>query len=285
MNLNLYGSYNRLSLQFAVWARLGSMTQPPADDDHDTPSPDRRILLAFGLAGGGIVVIGVIVILALTLTSGIPGGNPTPEEGPQEDLPPLAQACPPPTTQPQEPEPAPPAEGARITDADSGISYAELDEPWIPWTQEWTHGDLEVAYRSGQYFVTEEYAGGEYLASILSGSVPAAVNDGMELDLECISQQVLADVRVSYYPQPNEMETVRDEAAVLGGRPAWIQEFKLEFERDGLEAVDEQVAVALIDVGRIEASVLYLSIPGTHDEYNSVISEVMESVRPVDDVE
>ncbi|MGH8793716.1 MAG: hypothetical protein ACRDXX_13865, partial [Stackebrandtia sp.] len=258
------------------------MTEPEPEAGEHTPAAERRTLLVFGLAGGGIVVVGIIVVLALALTTGVPGGSADVPDGPKEDLPPLAEACPPPTEPPPEAQEPPATEGDRVVDAESGISYSEFDDPWLPWTDTWTHGDLKVSYRTGQYFVTEDYEGGQYMATILSGSVPAAVNDGSDLDLKCVSEQVAADVRASYYPQPNEMENIRDEAITLGGRPAWLREFRLDFEREGLEATDELVGVALIDVGRPEAAVLYVSIPGTHSEYDSVVSEVMESVRPAE---
>ncbi|GAA4904485.1 hypothetical protein [Stackebrandtia albiflava] len=254
--------------------------RPESPPPPPTDGVDRRMLLWFAAAGGGIAVVGVVLVLILTLTSGLPGDTPGEQPGPSESLPPLAAACPPPTEQPPEGEEMPPYEGDVTVDEASGISYKAFDDPWLPWTQNWTQGELQVSYLVGQYFVTEEYAGGQYLASILSGHVPAAVNDGTDLDLKCVSEQVVADVRDNYYPQPNEMESIRDEAVVLGGRPAWIREFRLSFTQEGLTATDELVGVALIDVGRAEAAVLYVSIPGTHSEYDDVVSEVMDSVRP-----
>lgn len=265
-------------------------SEPDEPTEPEVPDPalagaganDRRMLVWFGVGGAVIAVIGLVVVIVLNLTTGLPGGTPPRPDGPDESLPPLAAACPPPTESPPEGNEAPPYEGDVTVDEVSGISYRAYGEPWMPWHQNWTNGELEVSYQVGQYFVTEQYSGGQYLASILSGSVPAAVNDGTDLDLKCVSEQVVADVRDNYYPQPNSMETIRDEAITLGGRPAWLREFRLTFERDGLNATDELVGVALIDVGRAEAAVLYVSIPGTHSEYDPVVNEVMESVRATD---
>jgi hypothetical protein len=138
-----------------------------------------------------------------------------------------------------------------------------------------------VPYKKGQHFVTEEYSGGQYHASILSAAVPAANNDAVTLDLQCVGRQVAADVRAEYYPQPNTMEPLRDELTTLGGRPAWVSEFRLRFAAPGLTATDERSAVAVIDVGRPTAAVLYVSIPGTHRQFDHVIDEVLSSVRPL----
>ena len=40
-------------------------------------------------------------------------------------------------------------------------------------------------------------------------------------------------------------------------------------------------AVAVIDVGRPTAAVLYISIPGTHKQFDHVIADVLASVRPL----
>jgi hypothetical protein len=124
------------------------------------------------------------------------------------------------------------------------------------------------------------YPGGRYHASILSAAVPATDNDAVSLNLECVGRQVAADVRASYYPQPNTMDPIRDEVTTLGGRPAWVSEFRLHFNEPGLRAKDELSAVAVIDVGRPTAAVLYVSIPGTHRQFDYVVEDVLASVRP-----
>ena len=162
-----------------------------------------------------------------------------------------------------------------------GISYNAYGPPWEQWNETWRAGTLEVPYRVGQHFVTEEYSGGRYHASILSAAVPAADNDAVTFNLECVGRQVAADVRAEYYPQPNTMDPLRDERTTLGGRPAWVSEFRLHFSAPGLQAKDELSAVAVIDVGKPTAAVLYVSIPGTHKQFDYVIDDVLSSVRPL----
>jgi hypothetical protein len=166
-------------------------------------------------------------------------------------------------------------------DEDAGISYRAYGQPWQPWRMEWRAGTLNVPYRIGQHIVTEVYSGGTYHASILSAAVPAADNDALSLDLQCVGRQVAADVRAEYYPQPNRMELIRDERTVLGGLPAWVTVFRLHFAQAGLKATDELAAVALLDVGRPQAAILYVSIPGTHRQFDWVVQDALASVRPV----
>ena len=258
---------------------------PPAEPPPPPPPGDggRRVLLIFGGIAAAILVIGLVVAAGLVFTG---DGNPLRDRAePAPDLrPPLAKACPAPTSVPGAPQrPVPPAvqPGARTTDPEAGISYAAYGAPWRPWNTIWEQGTLEIPYGHGQHFVTETYAEGTYHASILSGAVPAADNDAITLDLECVGRQVAADVRAEYYPQPNTIEPLRDELTDLGGRPAWLTQFRLRFDKAGLTAKDELAAVAVIDVGRPTAAVLYVSIPGTHREFDWVVDDVMKSVRPL----
>jgi hypothetical protein len=263
------------------------LTSPPPPAPLVVPVKDaatarRQMLRWFGGTAGGIIAVGIVVLLALTLT----GHNPFPARasaGP-DTRPILAKLCPPPSAAPA-PDGSVPATppGPRVVDRASGISYRAYGAPWETWDQSWeTGGQLGIAFRTGQFFVTELYpGGGEYLASILSGSVPAATNDALTLDLQCAGHQVAADVRQAYYPQPNTMQTLVDKADTLGGRPAWLSEFELHFHVTGLKANSELVAIATIDIGKPNASILYISIPGTHKQYDYVIDQLLASVRPI----
>ncbi len=247
------------------------------------PDRARRQLLWFGGTAAFVVIAGLVTVLVLVLNGGL-GGAPAAlerEEAPPDVRPTLARLCPPPTaadTAPRDAPPPPP--GPRTVDTGAGISYKAYGKPWETWSTTWVGGTLNVPYRVGQHFVTERYSGGEYHASILSAAVPAAVNDSLLIDLECTGKQVAADVRAEYYPEPNRPEMIREERTVLGGRPAWVNTFRLHFDEPDLTAKSELVAVALVDVGRPTAAILYVSVPDTHPEWDYVIEDVLASVRP-----
>jgi hypothetical protein len=257
---------------------------PPKPPGDDGPRRRRRQMLVFGGIAGAILAIGLTVILVVALSGGSDPFGGGKADAPTDVRPPLAQMCPaptvPPSAGPTAAPGAPPATGARTTDEEAGISYRAYGPPWEPWNEVWRAGTLQVPYRVGQHFVTETYSRGLYHASILSAAVPAADNDAVTLNLECVGRQVAADVRAEYYPQPNTMEPLRDELTTLGGRPAWVSKFRLRFAEPGLQATDELSAVAVIDVGKPTAAVLYVSIPGTHKQFDHVVDEVLASVRP-----
>jgi hypothetical protein len=258
--------------------------EPPEEPPPGGPRQRRNQMLIFGGVAGAILAIGLTIVLALVFSGGDPFRSE--ESAPTDVRPPLAQACPAPTASPsagptQAPRALPPETGARTTDAEAGISYKAYGTPWEPWNDFWRAGTLEVPYKVGQHFVTEQYSGGSYHASILSAAVPAADNDAVTLNLECVGRQVAADVRAEYYPQPNTMDPIRDELTTLGGRPAWVSEFRLHFQAPGLTATEELSAVAVIDVGKTTAAVLYISIPGTHKQWDYAVEDVLKSVRPL----
>jgi hypothetical protein len=242
-------------------------------------------MLIFGGIAGAILAVGLTVILVVVLSS---DGNPfrSRASAPTDVRPPLAQACPAPTVPPSNgpavpPSAGPPASGPRTVDREAGISYRAYGAPWETWNELWRAGTLNVPYRVGQHFVTEAYPKGEYHASILSAAVPAADNDAVTLNLECVGRQVAADVRAEYYPQPNTMDPLRDELTTLGGRPTWVSKFRLHFNEPGLEAKDELSSVAVIDVGKTTVAVLYVSVPGTVKQFDYVVDEVLTTVRPL----
>jgi hypothetical protein len=270
--------------------RLGTPQPAPAVPAPPERQPqradrDRRLLWWFAGAAGGVLVAGVVTVLVLVLS-----GNPDPfrarTAAPADVRPPLAQKCPPPTSPVESPaavSPEPAPTGPRTLDAEAGISYRAYGAPWVPWTTVWNAGTLEVPYKVGQHFVTEPAYDGvnDYHATILSAAVPAADNDAIAVDIECVGRQVAADARAEYYPQPNRLEVLRDARTVLAGRPAWVTVFRLHFQRDGLKATDELAAVACLDVGRPTAAVLYVSIPGTHRHLDWIVDDILRSVRPI----
>ena len=67
---------------------------------------------------------------------------------------------------------------------------------------------------------------------------------------------------------------------VIGGMPAWVTKFRLHFDKPGLKAKDELAAVVLLDVGRPEAAILYISIPGTNREWDKIVDQTVDSIRP-----
>jgi hypothetical protein len=260
----------------------------PDDEDDDPVKRNRRIMKWLGGAAAAVVIIGLVIAVSLVATGHTPGGGLLGKQlnGPSDTRPELAKRCPPPSDTAEKPYNEPPAAppGPRTSDGEAGISYKSYGAPWSPWDAAWIDkGELKVTYRIGQHFITEPRYNGisDYQATILSGHVPAAVNDGLVLDLNCIGHQVAADLRLSFYPENNSQEMIKDGPATLGGRSAWVLKFRLHFTQPGLKAKSELVSIALIDLGRPEAAILYVSIPDTHPQYEYITDDALDSIRPL----
>jgi hypothetical protein len=253
------------------------------DDEVDPIKRNKTLMRWFGGAAAMVVLIGLIATLIMVFSGS--SGIPLPrvfddQNAPPDTRPELVKDCPPPSSYPDPgPVPAVPP-GPRTVDQESGVSYKAYGSPWEPWPMVWTGGQLKVEYKVGQHFVTERYSGADYHASILSASIPATNNDSLAVDLRCTGRVVATDVRDKYYPQPNRLEQIDEELTTLGGRPAWVTKFRLHFSARDLDAKSELVGLALIDVGRPEAAIVYISIPDTHRQYDPVVDEVLDSIRP-----
>ncbi|NUS72268.1 MAG: hypothetical protein HOQ05_02565 [Corynebacteriales bacterium] len=247
---------------------------------HTAPQPYGQ-RAAIILVGGLCVILAALIIANMLVDSSDPASG---DHGTSSDIaePPLAKLCPRPEQEPTPGAITAPPEGPRVSDPAAGISYSQWGDPFHSWDRGiWGQGELGVEFGTGYYFVTETYSGGDYLASVLSGSVPATVGDSLTVNLECAGKQVAEDVRRAYYPQPNERVDSRNEYTTLGGLPAWVTVFHLDFSDEGLQAKGETVAVITVDVGRPSAAVLYVSVPDTHkQEWVPPIDSLIASVRP-----
>ncbi len=225
------------------------------------PSRPPNGRLAWGI---GLGVLGLVLVVVLALLVG-KGGGGDPGEASRTDDPPIAsgQTFPPGTV--------------RILDDAAGIAYPFLGDGWFEY-------DLfpmsETSETAGQYFVTQEQvpSGGNFIAQCTSGPLAPEFGYAGPSSLAATLEQVVDSARISYYPAPNEQEIRRNEALTVDGAPAHLIEFQLSWDVEGYEASGERAALLLIDVGREQPALLYLSIPNTHAELYGVIDRVISSV-------
>jgi hypothetical protein len=167
----------------------------------------------------------------------------------------------------------------RIVDTDAGISYPFLGDGWYEYAE---IPPLETATVAGQFFVTQQTlpdSAGEFIAQCTSGPLVDGFGWSGATSLEATVQAVADSVRGNYYPGPNERTVRRSEARTVDGAPAWLYEFELAWHVPGYDASGERAALLLIDVGRPQPALLYLSIPNTHAELYGVIDRVLDAVE------
>jgi hypothetical protein len=166
----------------------------------------------------------------------------------------------------------------RIIDKAAGISYPFLGDGWF----EWDRGrQYETTQTAGQYFVTQENLPSGYdvfIAQCTSGPLVPEYGWAGPGTLQSTVTAVADAVRGLYYPAPNERSVRRDEAVTVDGAAAWVYEFELSWDVAGYDSTGERAALLLIDVGKPDPALLYLSIPNTHAELYGVIDRVLQDV-------
>jgi hypothetical protein len=258
-----------------------------ASHDLGRPRRDRTPLVI-----GGAVALAVVVLITIIVSgNGGSASNPVVGDRPRDlptELPtrPQVTIAPcdtqaPPSTAPPSPTAAPPAERVpRVSDTGAGISYAGQGEPWRPWDRVWTTPGLNAKFATGYFIVTQtDTPGGEYYATVLSGTVTALVGDGPPADPRCVAEQLLDEVRGAYYPEPNVPTTLEAHPITVSGRPGYLIRSHLTFNVTGYNAKGEGVAILVLNVGRPQLAVLYISVPDTVRGFDYVFSQVFSSVR------
>ncbi|MBO0879438.1 MAG: hypothetical protein J2P17_03515, partial [Mycobacterium sp.] len=234
----------------------------------------------------GVVVIGLVLTGSKKPAEQSPDALASPPGSTQDKRPPLEQLCA--NTGPSKPDkgapaPAPPP-GPRITDTQAHISYAEQGAPFRLWDRgTWGQvgSGLGETFTTGQYFITQANTpdNSPYMATILSGTVPATYGDDPHPNIECAARVITDDVRASYYPQPNTRKPLTAKQMTISGDPAYFLEFHLAFDQPGYDAKGELVAICVVDVPGNKAAALYISIPDTHRQYDKIVQPLISSIR------
>jgi hypothetical protein len=166
----------------------------------------------------------------------------------------------------------------QIVDRQAGLSYPFLGGGWYEW-------DLtpltETTATAGEYFTTQPDVpdGGEFIASCVSGPVAAAFGWSGPASLLATTHAVAASLRTNYYPAPNDLKVVTDEARTVDGHAAWLYEYELAWKIPGYDSTGEKAALLLVDVGRPAPALLWISIPNTHAELYGDIDTVLAGVH------
>jgi hypothetical protein len=223
-----------------------------------TPAPPGRrrrpLLLALVLV---VVAVVVVAVVASRSSGPAPSASPAPSA-------PAGRTFAPGTVQ--------------IVDRDAGIAYPFLGSGWYEW-------DLtplvQTAATAGEYFTTQPQVpdGGEFIASCVSG--PAGPEAGWTgpASLPTAARTLAGSLRTDYYPAPNDLKVLADEARTVDGHAAWLYEYELAWKLPGYDSTGEKAAVLLVDVGRPAPALLWISIPNTHAELYGDIDTVLAGVH------
>lgn len=229
-----------------------------------TTSTGRRQVKLGGAAWGWIAgVAALAVILGLVVYSGgssddpgLPGGTVAVSSDPTRD----------------------PSQ-TRIVDEAAGVAYPYLGIYW----REFVNEVAETTSTAGQYIVTQEVTpDGQFIAQVTSGPLRPEFGYSGPSTFASTLVAVQDSVRNAYYPLPNTIETLRDEAVTIDGAAAYLLEFDLSWDVAGYDSTGERAALLLIETARPAPALIYISIPNTHAELYGVVNQVIASIDVLD---
>lgn len=197
----------------------------------------------------------------------------------------------PPSAQPTEPPPMaelPQPVGGRISDPETGLSYAypgdgwtvpkaaEINDPSDPRLPLWTSACHALSQENfdGQ--------GSDWVGSIHTGRLPQMFPYSGPESLKNMAEGVLAVYEPLSYPLEHERRILRSEPMTVSGRQGWVTEFEMDFSQisaaTGLKWKTEKGAIVLVDQGQGQRpALLFMSIPDNLDQ--SVYGRVLDSLQ------
>lgn len=239
-----------------------------------------------GLGVGVVVLLAAVGLIVSMLVGGDakkPGRKSTPHAAP------TSPGFP--TTKPTLPTPTPPHQAVelpkfpgepsrqrgRINDHQAGLSYARLSRPWrdgVPFTAS--------GFDQGQYYVTEQYPGGTWQATIMSGQMAAKQPEyvGTYRWFRASVAQA-ASVAGKYYPNDHRTIDVASQPVKVSGRNGWLVARRLYFHEQGLKATNELMVIVAVDTGHDDPGVLYVSIPNTENAHLPDVNALVSSLKVI----
>jgi len=224
----------------------------------------RRVSGGSGPGGAWVGWFAGAVVLALIITVVLFVGNGTKDPEVPSATGGSAQA------------PTRPPGQTRIVDEEAGVAYPYLGAYWLEFVTE----VAETTSTAGQYIVTQEQVptGGQFIAQVTSGPLRSEFGYAGPTSFASTITAVQASVRANYYPAPNTIETLRDEAITVDGAAAYLLEFNLAWDVAGYDSTGERAALILIETGRPAPALMYVSIPNTHAELYGIVDRVIAEI-------
>ncbi|GLZ10248.1 hypothetical protein Acsp04_04830 [Actinomadura sp. NBRC 104425] len=258
----------------AADAKLGGSTAPDVDEDRG-----RSRLALYG--GVGLLVLGLLAAGAVYYVKQRDDDSGSGEEkgattrGVQEPAVSL------PADRPLRRFPGQPSKVlAQVTDAQAGLSYPRLAQPWqVPTKQ----NKLAVSGWSGQQILVTERNGGRiWYGQLLTGTLAPALRGSYDGPSSVRSVAALAakDIEATYYQFPHKSSPLASQALPVGGRQGWLVASYLTYKRAGVRATGEVVATAVIDTGKPAPAVVFASVPNTHRKKWPDVNRFLSGLKP-----
>lgn len=258
-----------------------SDTPPPAESGRQ-PSRRSWYLLITGITAVLVLIafVGAVVVMRagqIRPATSPPNAAPARPRPPLDAIPGLARPDPHPTKLRTFRGNAT-ATAGRVEDRMARLSYSRFGHPWHS-------GTLDPGFSAGQYFITENYPGGQWEASIMSGRLDhrlAARYDGPQRSFHAALAES-RHVQGQYYPPGHRSEEIASQPLRVDHHAGWLTAAKLHFHQAGLKATSETMVIVAVDTGPhgTDPAFLYISVPNTAAKKLPDVTRVIKSLRVV----
>jgi hypothetical protein len=234
----------------------------------------RRIWLMGGLAGGTAVALGLIALVVSNLASTPPAPKATHHPTPVAH-----------TSRPVTPTPSPTPSAtpsALVSDATSGLSYAELSSPWQPTCPNTLNGQGGVTWTAGESAIAAQINGGQtpWYGEACSAQLPQQYGYNGVADLENVATNLTNNITGSFYNSlQHTYQQVLSQPLTVGGHAGWEVTFQVSYvQGQGPQFDTEQGAVVVADLGAgVAPAVFFTSIPNNLSSGN--VDTLVSSLR------
>jgi len=218
----------------------------------------RRMWLMGGLAGGTAVALGLIALVVSNLASTPPAPKVTHHPTPVAH-----------TSKPVTPTPSPTPSAtpsALVSDATSGLSYAELSSPWQPTCPNTLNGQGGLTWTAGESAIAAQINGGQtpWYGEACSAQLPQQYGYNGVASLENVATNLTNNITGSFYnPLQHTYQQVLSQPLTISGHAGWEVTFQVSYvQGQGLQFDTEQGAVVVADLGAgVAPAVFFTSIP------------------------
>lgn len=167
----------------------------------------------------------------------------------------------------------------RVADTHSGLSYPRLAAPWQVPTKK---NKLGTPGWSGQQILVTERNGGQlWYGQLLTGTLlPSLLSayQGPE-GVKNMAGLVAQAYEAQYYAFPHKTRPLASQALNVDGHKGWLIASYLTYQRDGVKATGEVLAMAVVDTGRKAPAVVFASMPNTHKKKWPDINEFFANLK------
>ncbi len=169
---------------------------------------------------------------------------------------------------------------SRITDTKAGLSYPRFGRPWALAPK--TSPMSELGFNLSQFAVTEKAAGhpkrwARLMSAPLGGAEKSAWSGpGSERQAATLAA---SSYEARMYGFRHRKKLLASQPLDIAGHKGWLAAYYLTYQRPGTKATGDVVAVAVVNTGKAEPGVLFMSVPNTDRKLWPDVNYVVRQLR------